>query len=200
MDVDVLAGSTVPMDRESMLEVMEKLAPFLQLAGVTPGSPAAKAYFREFIRLIGIMSVESIMDQIEEQPQIPPPKIMETQAKIQGKMAETKMKIQGKAQEEAIKIQALKEKLHVDRVKNEMQMQKGIMDSILKQFRQPVNGGFQNGGQKSSKIKKKEGSIWKENISSRVSHSDSGRYVFVVSRHTHKRKHKYTRRPLAEKT
>src|SRR5258708_5291193 len=110
MDVDVLAGSTVPMDRESMLEVMEKLAPFLQLAGVTPGSPAAKAYFREFIRLIGIMSVESIMDQIEEQPQIPPPKIMETQAKIQGKMAETKMKIQGKAQEEAIKMQALKEK------------------------------------------------------------------------------------------
>ena len=135
MDVDVLAGSTVPMDRESQLQIMEKMIPLLGSAGVTPGSPPAKAFAREFLRLVGIQSLETVMDLIESQPQTPPPKMMEVQAKVQAKMAETKMKIQGKQAEEQIKLQGMREKLHIDREKGKMDMQKGIVTSILQQFR-----------------------------------------------------------------
>lgn len=148
MDVDVLAGSTVPMDRESQLQIMEKMMPILGLGGATPGSPAAKAFLREFSRLVGVMSLETIVDLLDQSPPQPPPKIMETQAKIQAKMAETKMKIQGKAQEEAIKLQAMKEKLQVDRVKSQMDIQNGIAKTILEHMRaasMPQNGTT-NGG------------------------------------------------------
>ena len=85
MDVDVLAGSTVPMDRESQLQIMEKMVPLLQLAGVSPGSPPAKSYLREIMRLSGILSLETVMDQLDSMPPSPPPKMMEIQAKIKAK-------------------------------------------------------------------------------------------------------------------
>ena len=46
MDVDVLAGSTAPMDRESQLQMLEKMIPMLGAIGAGPGSPAAKAFAR----------------------------------------------------------------------------------------------------------------------------------------------------------
>lgn len=147
MDVDVLAGSTVPMDRESQIQIMEKLAPLLQLGGIMPGSPASKAFLREYMRLVGIMSLDSVMDMADQQQPSPPPKVMESQAKVQAKMAETKMKIEGKAQEEQIKLQAMKEKLQIDRSKHEMDIQKGIVDSILQQLRQPNGINAVNGEQ-----------------------------------------------------
>ena len=64
---DVLAGSTVPMDRESQLQILEKMLPVLQSAGVQPGSPAAKAYAREMTRLAGLMSMETVMDIADQQ-------------------------------------------------------------------------------------------------------------------------------------
>jgi hypothetical protein len=135
MDVDVLAGSTVPMDRESQLQIMEKMVPLLGAAGVTPGSPPAKAFAREFLRLVGIMSLETVMDLIEAQPQTPPPKLMEVQAKVQAKMAETQMKLKGKQEEEKLKLQGMREKLNIDREKGQMGIQKDIVHSILEQFR-----------------------------------------------------------------
>lgn len=143
MDVDVLAGSTVPMDRESQLQIMEKMIPLLSAAGIQPGSPAAKAYAREFMRLVGIMSLETVMDIAEQQPPQPNPKVMEVQAKVQAKVAETKVKIQGMQQQQQLKLQAQKEKLAVDKVKNQMDLQKGVMSAILEQFRHQnshVNG------------------------------------------------------------
>lgn len=146
MDVDVLAGSTIPMDRESQLETMEKMVPLLGMAGITPGSPAAKAFAREFMRLVGIMSLESVIDMVDQQSPQPPPKALETQAKIQAKEAETKLKLQGKAQEEALKLQAMKEKLNIDKIKHEMDMQRGVAQTILDQIRQASLGnGVQNG-------------------------------------------------------
>lgn len=141
MDVDVLAGSTVPMDRESQLQIMEKMVPLLAAAGVTPGSPAAKAFAREFLRLVGIMSLETVMDLIDQQPPSPPPKLMETQAKVQAKMAETKLKLQGKQAEQQIKLQGMKEKLAMDREKNQMNVHKEVIHSILDKFR--TNGNQQ---------------------------------------------------------
>lgn len=146
MDVDVLGGSTVPMDRESQLEIMEKIGNLLPAAGITPGSPAAKAYMREIMRLVGIMSLETIMDIADQTPPQPPPKMMEIQAKVEAKHAETQVKIQGKQKEEAIKLQAMKEKLHVEREKNHMNLQKDVVKSILDQFRmQHSNGAAVNG-------------------------------------------------------
>lgn len=135
MDVDVLAGSTVPMDRESQLQIMEKMIPLLPAAGVTPGSPAAKAFAREFMRLVGMTSLETVMDLIQNTPPSPPPKLMEIQAKVQAKQQETKVKVEGKQKEEAIKLQAMREKLNVDRQKNQMDLQKTLVHSILDQFR-----------------------------------------------------------------
>lgn len=146
MDVDVLAGSTVPMDRESQLQILEKTVPLLSIAGVTPGSPAAKSYLREFFRLVGIMSLESIMDLVDQQPPQPPPKIMETQAKIQGKMMETKMKVQAKQQEEAIKLKALQEKAALDKQKKQQDLQHSVVKSILQTLRTPQNPTVNGGG------------------------------------------------------
>lgn len=155
MDVDVLAGSTVPLDRESQLQILEKMAPILVGAGVQPGSPAAKAYAREMLRLSGIMSMESVMDLADQTPPQPPPKLMEVQAKIKAKEQETKIKLQGKQAEQAMKLEGMKEKLKVDHVKNAMdlkaaqekaaqQNQQNLIQSVLSQFR-PHQNGAQNG-------------------------------------------------------
>lgn len=151
MDVDVLAGSTVPLDRESQLAILEKMTPVLAGAGVTPGSPAAKAFAREIMRLSGIMSMESVMDLADQTPPQPPPKLMEVQAKVKAKEQETKLKLQGKQQEQQLKLEGMKEKLKVDQVKNQMdlkaaheksaqQNQQNLIQSVLSQFRPQSNG------------------------------------------------------------
>jgi hypothetical protein len=146
MDVDVVAGSTVPMDRESQLQMLEKMIPLLPAAGVTPGSPAAKAYAREVFRLVGIQSVEAIMDLVDQQPPQPNPKMMEIQAKVQGrqqetqakikaKEVETKMKVEAKMAEEKIKLAAMQQKLHVDQQKSQLDLHKNVINTILQGVR-----------------------------------------------------------------
>lgn len=148
MDVDVLAGSTVPMDRESQLSILEKLIPMLPAAGITPGSPAAKAYAREVFRLVGIQSVEAIMDVADQTPPQPNPKLMEIQAKVKAKQQESAVKIQGLKQTEMLKLEAQKQKLGMENIKNQMQMkhahqknqmdiQKSITQQILQSVRKP---------------------------------------------------------------
>lgn len=148
MDVDVLAGSTVPMDRESQLSILEKLIPMLPAAGITPGSPAAKAYAREVFRLVGIQSVEAIMDIADQTPPQPNPKMMEIQAKVQAKQQESQVKLQALKQTEQIKLEAQKQKLGMEHAKNNMQMQhahqknqadiqKSVLQQVLQSVRQP---------------------------------------------------------------
>ena len=135
MDVDVVAGSTVPMDRESQLQILEKMIPLLPAAGVTPGSPAAKAYAREVFRLIGIQSVEAIMDLVDQQPPQPPPKMMEIQAKVQAKQAETQQKLKAKEEEHKLKMAGMVGKLQVDQQKAKLDMHKNVINTILQGVR-----------------------------------------------------------------
>lgn len=151
MDVDVLAGSTVPLDRASQLEILEKMQPVMQAAGVTPGSPAAKAFAREMARLAGLMSMESIMDIADQQPPQPDPRVQESQAKIQSQQAQTQIKVQAQQAQEEIKLKSMQEKLKVDMQKYQLEVEKMKMDaqnnlvqSIIGQFR-PQNGNG-NGG------------------------------------------------------
>lgn len=144
MDVDVLAGSTTPMDREAQLQIMEKMFPYLGAFGITPGSPASKSYARKFMRLIGDIGLEEVMDQAEQTPPQPNPKMMEIQAKVQAKQAETKMKLQGKQQEmvmkqkeQEIKLQGAKQELAIKQAKGQAELQNNIMKTILEQFRTP---------------------------------------------------------------
>lgn len=148
MDVDVVAGSTVPMDKESQLQILEKMIPLLPAAGITPGSPAAKAYAREVFRLIGIQSVEAIMDLVDQSPPQPNPKMMEIQAKIQAKQEESKVKIQGKLAEEKIKLEAMRAKLGMDQEKHKIDMHKNVINTILQGVRasQAPNGNGQENG------------------------------------------------------
>jgi hypothetical protein len=148
MDVDVVAGSTVPMDKESQLQILEKMVPLLPAAGITPGSPAAKAYAREIFRLVNIQSIEAIMDLVDQQgPPPPPPKMMEIQAKVKARQEESKVKIQSKLAEEKIKLQAMQQKLQVDQQKAKLDMHKNVINTILQGVRasQPQGSGEENG-------------------------------------------------------
>lgn len=131
MDVDVVAGSTVPMDKESNLAIMEKMIPMLAAAGITPGSPAAKQYAREMFRLIGNQSLEAIMDLVDQTPPQPNPDLLEIQAKVQAKQQETQVHIEGKKQEQAIKLQGMEEKMAMQREKHQMDAHKNIINTIL---------------------------------------------------------------------
>lgn len=146
MDVDVIAGSTVPMDRESQLQILEKLIPLLPAAGVMPGSQAAKAYAREVFRLIGIQSIEAIMDLVDQQPPQPNPKMMEIQAKVKareaetktkiaGKQAETQLKLQSKMAEEKLKLDAMHQKMAVEGQKAKLDFHKNIINTLLQGVR-----------------------------------------------------------------
>lgn len=154
MDVDVVAGSTVPMDKESNLEVMEKMIPLLPAAGIMPGSPAAKQYAREIFRMIGNQSLEAIMDLVDQVPPQPPPKMMEimaktkakemeTQAKVQAMQQQTQIKTQGMLQQQQIKLQGMREKLGADQQKSKLDVHKKVIETILQSVRSeqsPVEG------------------------------------------------------------
>lgn len=153
MDVDVLAGSTTPMDREAQLQIMEKMFPYLPALGVGPGSPAAKSFARKFMRLIGDIGLEEVMDQAEQAPPQPNPKMMEIQAKVQAKQQETKLKIQGKqqelqmkGQEQQLKLQGLKQELAVKQAKGQAELQNTTMKMILEQFRTPTHSNGNGAG------------------------------------------------------
>jgi hypothetical protein len=138
MDVDVVAGSTVPMDKENQLQMLEKMIPMLPAAGITPGSPAAKAYAREIFRLVGIKSVEAIIDLVDQQPPPQPqpdPAIIKAQADIQVKQQESQIKIQGMQQEQQIKLQGMQQKLKLDEQKHKMDVQKNLISSLLQSTR-----------------------------------------------------------------
>ena len=149
MDIDVVAGSTVPMDRESQLQILEKLIPMLPAAGITPGSPAAKAYAREVFRLVGIQSIEAVMDLADQQPPQPNPKMAEIQAKVQAKQMETQQKVKSKEEEHKIKMAGMVAKLQVDKQKAQMDMHKNVINTILQGVRgaQAPVGGNGNGQQ-----------------------------------------------------
>ena len=150
MDVDVLAGSTAPLDKESQIEQFEKLMPIMPALGVGPGSPPAKAFGREFMRMIGIPSLEMIMDLIDQMPPQPPPKMMEIQAKLKAKQQETQAKLQGKAQElqikkqeSQIKMQGLQAKTQADIIKAKVDVQKahqGMQMDVLKHLMNGMRG------------------------------------------------------------
>jgi hypothetical protein len=150
LDVDVLAGSTAPLDKESQIEQFEKLMPIMPALGVGPGSPPAKAFGREFMRMIGIPSLEMIMDMIDQMPPQPPPKMAEIQAKLQAKQQEVKAKVQGKqaelqmkGQEHQLKMQSLQAKTQADIVKAKVDVQKaqhGMQMDVLKHMLSGVRG------------------------------------------------------------
>lgn len=153
MDVDVVAGSTVPMDKGNQLQILEKLVPLLPAAGITPGSPAAKEYARQMFRLIGITWMESILDLVDQQPpQVSPEQqqmqadMVSKQADMQIKQQESQMKLQAQAAQEKIKLQALQQKaafeaqmseqkLAIEKQKAKIDAHKNIINTILQGVR-----------------------------------------------------------------
>jgi hypothetical protein len=142
MDVDVVAGSTVPMDKEAQIEIMEKMIPLLPGIGAGPGTPAAQAFGKEMVRLIGMKSLEEVIEIAKNTPPQPDPEMakaqMEMQAKqqdMQNQQALATVKIQGQQAQQQIKLQGMQEKLELDRQKNQMNMEKEIISTILHQAR-----------------------------------------------------------------
>ncbi len=145
MDVDVVGGSTVPMDKEANLEIMEKMIPLLPAAGISPGGPAAKQYAREMFRLIGNQSLEAIMDMVDEEPPPPPPpKVIEIQARADAKKAESDQKIKNLQAEEDIKLAALAQKIELDKQRAQIDNHKHLINSILQGVRSSIPSNSPN--------------------------------------------------------
>lgn len=155
MDVDVLAGSTAPLDRESQLQIMEKIAPLMPMVGAEPGSPAMKQFGREYLKLVGIIPLQQVMDLVDQTPPQPPPKMMEIQAKLQAKQQENEMKaaakqqdMQLKQEEGQMKMEALKAKTEADVIKAKIDIQKSqfqMQQSVMQQLLGGVRGSNGNG-------------------------------------------------------
>lgn len=168
MDVDCLAGSTIPLNKDNQLEVMEKLTPSLELVGIRPGSRAAREYGREYLRLINLMSLDRIMDIAEEEAQsgqVQNPQMMKAQADMQKTqmkgqidMQKAKMDMAGKQQDlsndkqrQQMEMQALAAKTQAEIIKAKTHMQKSQMDlqqHLLKSLLGPPSSG--NGGGRGS--------------------------------------------------
>lgn len=136
MDVDVIAGSTAPMDAESQLDMMERAGPqLLQALASPPGSPAAKEYVREFVRLMRIPSLESVVDLSDQSPPQMPPKLMEIQAKVKARQQEMQAKTQAKGQENQMKMVGLKAKTESDVIKSKLEIEKAQMQMHLEKHK-----------------------------------------------------------------
>lgn len=151
MDVDVVAGSTAPADKESQISQIEQLTKsgMLQAVGFAPGSPAAKALGREYFRLLGIKSLENIMDMLDNQPPQPNP----MQAKMQMEQQKTQQKMQADAQKTQLQMQGIKAKTEatiikakVDEQKSKSKLQEQMLSNIIKQFAPPTMEGTNGNG------------------------------------------------------
>lgn len=159
MDVDTVAGSTIPLNKENQLEIMEKIAPSLELVGIQPGSRASREFGREILRLINIMSLDRIMDIADEeaqsgQGQKPDPKIVKVQADIQRDQVKSQLDAQAKMQQmkldqqkALLDLEATKAKTQAQVVKSQLDVQGSQMrmrEHILKSLMGPAHQG--NGG------------------------------------------------------
>lgn len=157
MDVDVVAGSTAPLDKESQIGQIESLVKsgMLPAAGIMPASPAARALAREFFRLLNIKSLENVMDLVDQQlSQMPggaPPNPL--QIKMQMEAAKTQQKMQADQAKAQLQMQGIKAKTEativkakVDEEKSKMKMQEQVLSSILKQFSPPPQPGMNGNG------------------------------------------------------
>lgn len=158
MDVDVIAGSTIPLDKENQLQVMEKLVPNLELLGIQPGSKAAIEYGRQYLRLINVTSLDQIMDIAEEEAKNPKPdpeqqKMMmeaqQAQQDTQLKQAQGQQKMQINQQKAQLQMQGLQAKTQsqmkmaeIEVTKKQKMLEMDIISSLLDKTR---NGNGGNG-------------------------------------------------------
>lgn len=172
MDVDVVAGSTLPLDKENQLQIMEKLVPNLELVGIQPGSKAAREYAREYLRLVNVTSLDRIIDIAEEEAQNPKPDPdqMKMQMEMQLKQQEAQMKGQqeqmkmhGHAQKTQLQMQSLAAKTQsaqrmaeinaqsaqelaaIDVQKSKTNLSMDIMKNLLEMHREKVTHDASNG-------------------------------------------------------
>lgn len=153
MDVDVVAGSTVPMNRDNQLEILEKMVPMLPAAGIAPGSPAAKAYAKEMFRLIGIPALDAILEMADQTPPPPPPPdpaMEKAKLDMQLKQQEAEIKNQSLVMQEQVKLQSMQQKLEMEKQKNEMDLQKNVISTMLELHRasQQPQGAASNGSER----------------------------------------------------
>lgn len=166
MDVSCVAGSSLPLNKENQIEILQKMAPNLEFIGILPGSKAAREYGRELLRQINMLSLDRIMDVAEEEAQQPKQdpemlkiqaelqgkqmdsqlKMQQTQAKMQADQASTQMDLQAQGVKTQMELAAEKAKLEsalmkakADMQKIQMQTQARILESLL--GKQGSNGG-----------------------------------------------------------
>jgi hypothetical protein len=155
MDVDTLAGSTIPLNKENQLKVLEQMMPsMLQVYG----PKAARELFREILRLVNIQSLERIADIADQEaeeaakhPQ-PNPQVQKAQMDMQVKQQDAQLKaqveqvkLQTEQAKSKLELQGMQAKVQVDLIKAKLEAQKAqmqqeqmVLQHLLERNRQAV--------------------------------------------------------------
>lgn len=103
-DVDVVAGSTVPLSRENRLKLLEQILTSLPSIGIPPGGQASRSLGREILRDIGIKSAENIFKEAEQE-QLQAQALQQAQAQAPN-LGVVSPEGQGRALQEELALQA----------------------------------------------------------------------------------------------
>jgi len=155
-DVDVVAGSTLPMNKENKLKIMTEMLQALPMLGIQPGSEASLLLGEEILREVGVKAIEPIIDVARreigqmKQMQAQQQQMAMAQAQAQHQQSSGQGQVQAQSaaiqlQTEQVRAQAEKEqakasiiqaelkikealvKAHLDRQKHNLDMQKMLL-------------------------------------------------------------------------
>lgn len=105
LDIDTVAGSTVPLNKENKLNIMSEFFKIFFDTGVlAPGSQAARELMSEVLREVDIKELERIKEIADQEAKIPKPN-PEAQ-KMQAEMQQKQLESQSKLQAESVRAQA----------------------------------------------------------------------------------------------
>ncbi len=66
-DISIVAGSTVPLNKENRMSMMEEIVKFLTAIGIAPGSQASRELGRIMFKEMNMPMVDKIFDTAEEE-------------------------------------------------------------------------------------------------------------------------------------
>lgn len=163
MDVDTLAGSTIPLNKENKIQILSEFTPLLQFMGIQPGSQASREYGREVLREVDIKAMERIMDIANQEAGQPSPEQQQQQQEQQMEQAKMQQDMQSKQQDQQMKMQSEAIRLKTTQVQAQaamtqaktqetvaaIKLKENIIKHLLNQAKvaqnSAMNGNTQNG-------------------------------------------------------
>lgn len=135
VDVDIVPGSTVPMDRQSKIALYREILSNPQAIGIIPGSQAARELGRELLREVDVRALDRIMDIADAEAvqgsMIPTLQERDLAAKAQA----DQIKRQGQVAASQAQTRAIQFKAKADIIKSQIKVRDAMVASILERIR-----------------------------------------------------------------